>query len=700
MVEFMSFVVDLIEISGKGKHQKKNHYATLILKQPKYQVYWISALDRHEHGQMNPTEVKNYIDQLKTDGYEKISIRDIEKDSLRPPKYYIVLSASYDWNIEEIVVINRFEDDSVLMQLVNELDLPKLTHRLMVEEWDKTKLWVNDRGNFQLNHGSNHLDMRDSSKVPGMNIAKDHIRPKRMMPGMDGDDTMEDTLLRKQIVITKMIDHIASSLEKPKIFCDIKRRKHFSTAAMAVRGLDPDAFRADAGAYLYSGPLFSRANGVQTAQCKMHKDTHNDPRAKNGANQTVCYSELMEMNYGNRSRDVIGRGALNQFMKASNGSTMEKIEATMKVLRMVKCYMRDNNIAVGEKINIDWQTIMIEVKELDKAEKNGYSTLKANANKDCHYSWHTHVIFDEIMPEYGWNVYVFIEAIYAMSLTPSSIGWRMGVRYALLAKDNGLNFLTNFVIEMVYKHGAVAFHFGKKGRHQVSSGGILSNWEAMVSLYNLLEIVAKANDPNCVTKTLYEDMGSHAFMVKRGRMRGLHNVKDLTAHDIMNVCTKVGIVTNREHIKNITIARNTETARRLKKYGISTDAHLREVVIILSRKLGIDDYQIVENMICETLRRLEGGGEDRFLGVDTIASDQPLYQFVEDVLKKVGSDGSDMVVDMEEMKRNNPAKIYSPTYEWWNVNPDHPSGVLGEDHDMILSKKSKAWIEYKKAHGI
>ena len=107
-------------------------------------------------------------------------------------------------------------------------------------------------------------------------------------------------------------------------------------------------------------------------------------------------------------------------------------------------------------------------------------------------------------------------------------------------------------------------------------------------------------------------------------------MKDLTAHDIINASTKVGIVTNIQYIQNITIARNTETTRRLKRIGITTDAHLREVVFILSKELGIDDYQIVENIICETLRKLEGGGGDRYLGVDTIAVDQPLCQFVND----------------------------------------------------------------------
>ena len=194
-MNFLSFVVDLIDVSGLGKNKKSNHYATLILEQPKHQVYWISALDRHDHGQMDQNELKDYIDQLESGSFEKVDINSIKKGEKRPQKYYIILSAGHDWNIEEIVVINRFEDHAILMKLVEELELSRLTHRLMVEDWEKTRVWVNDRGNFQLNHGLNHLDMRDGTKIEGMNLANDHKRPKRLKPGMDGDETMEDTLL-------------------------------------------------------------------------------------------------------------------------------------------------------------------------------------------------------------------------------------------------------------------------------------------------------------------------------------------------------------------------------------------------------------------------------------------------------------------------------------------------------------------------
>ena len=72
----------------------------------------------------------------------------------------------------------------------------------------------------------------------------------------------------------------------------------------------------------------------------------------------------------------------------------------------------------------------------------------------------------------------------------------------------------------------------------------------------------------------------------------------------------------------------------------------------------------MENMIYETLRKLEGGGGDRYLEVNTIAVDQLLYQFVNGVLKRIGSDGKDEVANFEEMKKNNTEKTYKPTYKW------------------------------------
>ena len=167
----------------------------------------------------------------------------------------------------------------------------------------------------------------------------------------------------------------------------------------------------------------------------------------------------------------------------------------------------------------------------------------------------------------------------------------------------------------------------------------------------------------------------------------------MTVYDIVNVATKSGVVTNLKHVKNITVARNTETARRLKEFGITSDAHLREVVFILSVHLGIEDYQIVENLICETLRD-KYGKNGQYLGVDTIAVDQPLYQFVEDVLYSIGRDGKVEEINLNEVRRLHPPKGYNPRLKWWDMDINNPGFSLGGDYDYVLTKRSKVLREY------
>ena len=113
-----------------------------------------------------------------------------------------------------------------------------------------------------------------------------------------------------------------------------------------------------------------------------------------------------------------------------------------------------------------------------------------------------------------------------------------------------------------------------------------------------------------------------AFQSIKGEIRWFRNVRDLNVHDIVNMVTKITMITNTNHVQKIIVARNIETARSLGRFGTTSDAHLQEMVFISPEKLGIDNYQVVKNLICKTPRMQEGGGTDsRFTGVDTIMVD-------------------------------------------------------------------------------
>ena len=128
MAMALTLVIDLMSERGK----RRNHYGSLFLEQDEIQAYWIAALDRHEHGQLNNVEVADYIDQLSCTGFVEVTTEDIIVNNKRPAKYYIVLKKDHDWCIDEIVVLNRFKDHPRLLNLVDELNLSRLAHHLLV----------------------------------------------------------------------------------------------------------------------------------------------------------------------------------------------------------------------------------------------------------------------------------------------------------------------------------------------------------------------------------------------------------------------------------------------------------------------------------------------------------------------------------------------------------------------------------------
>lgn len=679
-----TLVIDLHTKVGK----EGEHYGTLVVEQSPIQAYWVHALHRHHHGQMTKAELHHHLQILHDNGFVEIDRDYVQHKDERPPKYYIILNKEHDWNINEILVVNKFSAHPVLMDLVDKLNLTGFAHRVLVDDWHTTRDWVNKRGNFQINHGANHLDLNDTNTLPGMNIARDHKRVKSLKPGMYGHKDLEETMIFMQSLVTLMFDYIAEFYNKRRVFIAGWRRRHFSAKKMRSRGFPENLLRSDSGAFLYSGLFMTVANGWYSAQCSMHRDVHNDHRSLDGADANICLSQMISMKYPNRKTAVIGRAAMNQFMKDCNGRVLERISLSNVLIGHVKGYMHARGV--------DHQFSRINWDEVQKEAINGarpgedFAVIPAHANKDCYYSWFVHVYFTEVAPVYGFDEHLMVEVVYTMSLTPSAVGWRRGVRYAMHALNCGssLNFYITFCHEMVCKHDCVANHFGHKGRHQVASGPLITHYQACFSMFNFGGLSNRANEDNCDSTSLYNVMSAGE---KEG---GLRNVRQLTAYDLVNVSTKIGLITNLRHCRNITVAKCTETAKRLAKYGVRTDAHRRELVMMISRELHIEDLQVVENILCETLRWLCGNENLKMLGVDTIGINQPLYQFIGERLIREEADGSRAIIDLASLRSAKPSRTYSPTYRWWELGCGRVYSVLGRDFNIYLSKNSKCLREY------
>ena len=78
------------------------------------------------------------------------------------------------------------------------------------------------------------------------------------------------------------------------------------------------------------------------------------------------------------------------------------------------------------------------------------------------------------------------------------------------------------------------------------------------SMYNLHELIHRADDEDCDFRILYEDMASHEINARVNRMGCPRNVNDLTAHNIVSIITKVILMRNVRYIRSATTIDNSK----------------------------------------------------------------------------------------------------------------------------------------------
>ena len=178
-------------------------------------------------------------------------------------------------------------------------------------------------------------------------------------------------------------------------------------------------------------------------------------------------------------------------------------------------------------------------------------------------------------------------------------------------------------------------------------------------------------------------------------MRGLYGVSDLHAYEIMNCATKLGLVKNVKHIRNVGVAKGTATGgERLKARGFETDAHRRELMDTLCQELGCDS-QTGENVLCETLKSADQTTRTVNRGeVDVVAEGQSYYEVVGGKLLVITCEGDRRFIEFEDITQEADGEEYGPKWKWWEMNPDYPELLLGTNQDIMLSEQSKPLKAY------
>ena len=667
----------------------------VFVKRGMKQAYLVHGLHEKKHGQLTEEEFHDYVDGLGRRGYVQLQDPHIIAGGERPPKYFMVLGADRNWVTKEIVVINQFSLSPELSSLSASMNMNALGQSLLVDHWGKTKKYLDkNRLNWQISIGSNHVDVRDPGAIEHVMVPRRFAGARKLRPGLDGDRDMEVTLYKKQSVMTEMLDYICSASSRSMVFCREDRQRHFSARALVELGLPSGTMRCDASSLLWQGLLPESVRGIMTAQCRLHTDDNNDRTATHGEDANFCYSEVISVQYPMRSGPTQGILAMNQYNKHINAVISTKEERTNAVVNDVKQYLRRSGWSGVINESATWTTQVADIRQSRNwSEEHKVSAYQSMPGKNIYYSFYIHVIFEEVMRVYGWNRCVICECLYCMSLTPSAVGWRKGLRYALRARHNGKNLITNFIEEMVYKHGTVAHSFNYRCRRRCSSKGLRGRHQLFVSILNMLKIFEYASHEDSVSEKVYRDMSSDPLKRRRAGMRGLYGVSDLHAYEIVNCATKMGLVKNHKHIRNVGVARGTTTGERLKARGFETDAHRRELMSTLCQELDCDS-QTGENLLCETLKSADQTGGVNRGEVDVVAEGQSYYEVVGGKLLVITCEGNRRLIEFEDITQETNGEEYSPKWKWWDMNPDYPELLLGRNQDIILSEQSKPLKAY------
>ena len=291
-----------------------------------------------------------------------------------------------------------------------------------------------------------------------------------------------------------------------------------------------------------------------------------------------------------------------------------------RVYQLLQTWMKAKKVIT----KIDSKSII----SLDLSSTKEYHFIVPQVTKDLYYSLFVHELLS-----YGkateWSLYSVLEAVYTMVFTPSPSGWNTGKDIAM-ERGEETNFVTRFILGMVEENKCVSA--GKGRRRQVSHQRSVHMSKIMMSLNNLLTMVELANESD----DTHFVVSSFSEKPEKG---GLFLAGMLAAQEMINVLTKIGIITNKIHSNNVLIATGTKTCERLKLLGVKTVNEQEKLVTYLSAKFGISS-DTIENGLCKCMR--DRNSKRKFY--DTVSKTQMIYTMIHGKLRAYDLKGTEVKV--------------------------------------------------------
>ena len=445
------------------------------------------------------------------------------------------------------------------------------------------------------------MSQTEDKKLPGINAPRMNSYANKQPPIFRSDKNCTVSIMNLSVAPVQLYDAICdahSNLLNKAFVKDKQRLQMFAQEAACEHEISQRKYYRAEGttiALTGKGPSFH-------SQVGEHRDKHNDPRP--GYSDVLCLSREVTCRDPVTNERVKVRVAIIVYCKSCIGSKMNQLRNdSFLPLQFKKFVDEQRAIFPSDVVNRESSMRVLSKSEMVVPEKRSieyhalgkylYKAATPTMNKDFHYS-----LYVEIIGNFMWHRTRVdrargLEALYCMAINPSSSHWAYGVREAILNPDTG-NIVLDFV--SVMSRDGFSPTGGKYRRRQVSANRNATVHEILMSLRNLEEAFHLADTTND-TDAIIARISNNC--IQKG---GVLFVGELTAHEIINVATKTGIIRNTHHARNVSVAKTTCTSDRLKRLCVDTPAKVESFQHQCMVMAGIILVAVFENCLCKFLK--------------------------------------------------------------------------------------------------
>lgn len=618
-----------------------------LLEPTKLQFYRTYALHERYHFQIRTIHaVRAYIKSMASEGVPCIPSARAQNYIDNQSSFCAILEGARNHFLDDVTVINCHGDSLEVGEMIKSMRLNEMAE-LMLTGSDSQD--PDNRGNFRRDIGFCPQSQNDTSVIPGMNVPRYTTRYDSV-EGLEGDNSFTVSMMNAAVRLRGIVNYVSRAFSLGwNDFVDGSRASLFSRRVAQERGVaNPEEFVTEGNSIGITG-IDPRGN---LRLLRRHVDDQNARVPSHHFYWGVSVYESVR--HEGWSADQFIRISFGGYGKKCIDDVMRRLGVNTSIHRSFVQWSRDE----GDLFSASAQSIL-------SWDGGLFRFMRPRVDKSVYYSIFVHGL-QQVGEATSYDRGLLIEAVFAMSLTPSPSGWYNGIMHSLRIR-RGRNLIVTFIEFMVQSYRCVSHGEGR--RRQVSHGRSMSRRDLFQSLVNMSSLIDMATDNQDSRRLLRRWAGNPS----RG---GLQGVGELIATEQIHVLTVLGVICTQRHAERVSISRGTMTYRRLEELGVTTDSHRLEIIRYVCGRMGIDPW-VGENGFCEWLRG-ENRQDGRFF--DTVVRGQGLYFMRDGGVVEVDDAGEETPYAAREWAFGRAPMAGG--LSWWGDTFD-PSELEGE---MVLTR--------------